>query len=232
MIRSLGDSTFPVAQAGQASWQRPHSVHEKASTICFQVRSATVPVPNRRSASAMSSSKRSGSNRPRAFVRPKKTLIAAVKMCRCFEYGRVDEEAEDDRDVRPDERALEHARRLAVAEAVRDPARDRRPARRPLVQTERDARRVPEHERRHDAADQRQDQIRLAEVAALEAGGTLCLADQERAQNTDEDEHGEEVDHEREPALPPEPRQRRVPVDRSDQRDHGSSAGERGTPRR
>ena len=28
MMRSFGESALPVAQAGQASWQRPHSVHE------------------------------------------------------------------------------------------------------------------------------------------------------------------------------------------------------------
>ena len=28
MIRSFGDRILPVAYAGQASWQRPHSVHE------------------------------------------------------------------------------------------------------------------------------------------------------------------------------------------------------------
>ena len=27
--QSFGESTLPVANAGQASWQRPHSVHEK-----------------------------------------------------------------------------------------------------------------------------------------------------------------------------------------------------------
>ena len=43
MIRSFGESVFPVAQAGQTSWQRPHSVHENASTICFHVRSRDVP---------------------------------------------------------------------------------------------------------------------------------------------------------------------------------------------
>ena len=31
MIRSFGDSALPVAQAGQTSWQRPHSVHENVS---------------------------------------------------------------------------------------------------------------------------------------------------------------------------------------------------------
>ena len=40
MITSFGDSVLPVANAGQASWQRPHSVHENVSSTCFQVRSA------------------------------------------------------------------------------------------------------------------------------------------------------------------------------------------------
>ena len=87
MIRSFGDRAFPVAYAGQTSWQRPHSVQDIASSICFQVRSATVPAPNR-SAASSSTSKSSGSRRPPARVRPKKTLIAAVAMCRCFECGR------------------------------------------------------------------------------------------------------------------------------------------------
>ena len=71
MITSFGDSVLPVANAGQASWQRPHSVHENASIICFHVRSSTVPMPKRISSSGVSSSKRSGSSRPRARVRPK-----------------------------------------------------------------------------------------------------------------------------------------------------------------
>ena len=87
MIRSFGESAFPVAYAGQTSWQRPHSVHDIASSICFHVRSATVPAPKRIAASS-SDSKSSGSSRPRARVRPNKTLIAAVAMCRCFECGR------------------------------------------------------------------------------------------------------------------------------------------------
>ena len=89
MISSLGESTLPVAKAGQASWQRPHSVHENVSSICFQVRSAAVPAPKRMSSSGTSgSSKRSGSRRPGAPVRPYQTLIAAVAMCRCLERGR------------------------------------------------------------------------------------------------------------------------------------------------
>ena len=64
MISSFGESSFPVAYAGQTSWQRPHSVHENVSTISFHVRSAIVPAPKRISSSG--TSKRSGSSRPRA----------------------------------------------------------------------------------------------------------------------------------------------------------------------
>ena len=69
MIKSFGDSSFPVVQAGHTSWQRPHSVQEKVSSVCFQVRSGTVPAPKRISSSG--TSKRSGSSRPRARVRAK-----------------------------------------------------------------------------------------------------------------------------------------------------------------
>ena len=86
MIRSFGDRSLPVAYAGQTSWQRPHSVHETVSIICFQVMSATVPEPSRISSSGTSgSSNTSGSSRPRARVRPKNTFTTAVMMCRCFE---------------------------------------------------------------------------------------------------------------------------------------------------
>ena len=86
MISSFGDSSLPVVQAGQTSWQRPHSVQENVSSVCFQVRSATVPAPKRISSSGPS--KRSGSSRPRARVRVKKTFTAAVAMWRCLEWGR------------------------------------------------------------------------------------------------------------------------------------------------
>ena len=87
MISSFGESSLPVVKAGQTSWQRPHSVHEKVSIVCFQVRSGTVPAP-KRSLSSSATSKRSGSSRPRARVWPKKTFTAAVTMWRCLEWGR------------------------------------------------------------------------------------------------------------------------------------------------
>ena len=55
---------------------------------------------------------------------------------------------------------------------------------------ERDPRRVPQEQRRHDAGDERQDQVGLAHVAALEPGRPLHLADDERRHDAGEDEHG------------------------------------------
>ena len=72
---------------------------------------------------------------------------------------------------------------------------------RPLVQPEGDPRRVPEHERRHDAGDQRENQIGLAEVTPFETCRALRLADQEGADHAGQDENDEQIDEEREPAL-------------------------------
>ncbi len=92
--------------------------------------------------------------------------------------------------------------------------------RRPLVQAERDPRRVPEQQRRDDPGDEREDQVGLAEVAALEARRPLDLADHDRADHADEHQHREHVHHQSEPALVTEPRQRGVAADRADHRDH------------
>ena len=132
----------------------------------------------------------------------------------------VGEEADDEQDVRPDEDPLAHLGPRALAEHLRDRVRDRRGRRGPLVQPGRDQRRVPEQQREHDHRDQPEDQVGLAEVAALEPLGALHLADPERRDHADEDEHDEEVDEEREPALMPEPGKRRAFRDGADQRHH------------
>ena len=92
----------------------------------------------------------------------------------------VGQEAEDDEDVRPDQHALGVMRPPPAAEQVREGPRDRRPARRPLVQVERDQRGVPQEQRRDDARDEGEDQVGLAHVAALEPGRPLQLADRNR----------------------------------------------------
>ena len=46
MIIARGSRGFPVAFAGQAAVQRPHSVHAKPSKTSFQPRSARVRMPN------------------------------------------------------------------------------------------------------------------------------------------------------------------------------------------
>ena len=50
MIIVLGLSGLPVAHAGHASWQRPHSVHVKPSSRSFHDRSSMVLMPKRASA--------------------------------------------------------------------------------------------------------------------------------------------------------------------------------------
>src|SRR4051794_2809840 len=88
MTTSFGDRVLPVKKAGQASWHRPHSVQVMPSTICFQVMSWIVPIPNRIwSSGTAGSSKTSGSRRPLARVRAKKTLNHTTRMWRCFVYG-------------------------------------------------------------------------------------------------------------------------------------------------
>ena len=73
----------------------------------------------------------------------------------------------------------------------------------------------------HDQRDQPEDQVRLAEVAAVEALAAVCtLRIQSGGRDADEDEGREEVDEQREPPLVPEPRERRAAIDRADQRHH------------
>ena len=133
--------------------------------------------------------------------------------------GEVGQEAQDRQDVDPDERALEDLRRLVVGEQMRERVRDRRPACGPFVQVQRDAGRVPEEKADHDRRDQGQDQVGLAQVAALEAARALDLADVDGRDDADEYEHAEDVDEQRVPALVAEPREGRVLVDDPDQRD-------------
>ena len=87
MMRSLGDSGLSVFQAGQADWQRPHSVQVEKSSICFQVKWPISPTPKTVSSSTFSMSMSGVLSRPpRARGRREKaTLMGAKKMCRCFE---------------------------------------------------------------------------------------------------------------------------------------------------
>ena len=132
--------------------------------------------------------------------------------------GEVDEERQDQQHVRPHEYALQRLGRVARAEEAGEGVGHRRPARRPLVQAERDPAGVPQQERRDDPGDHGQDQVGLAEVAALEARRALELADRQRGDHPGQDEHGEDVHQQREPALVAEPRQRGLAVHRADHR--------------
>ena len=114
----------------------------------------------------------------------------------------------------------DHLGAVAAAEQVRDGVRDRRPLGRVLVQAERDPRGVPADQRHDDARDREQDQVGLAQVAAVEPARPLDLADRERGHHADEHHRREHVDQEREPALLAEPRDRRGLRDDPDQRHH------------
>ncbi len=70
-----------------------------------------------------------------------------------------------------------------------------------------------------DPGDHGQDEVGLAEVAALEALRALDLADAERPDHAEQHGHREHVDEQREPALVAEPRQRGVLAHRPDHRD-------------
>ena len=144
----------------------------------------------------------------------------------------VGQEEQDRRYVSPDEHPLEHPGDPVVGEQVREQVRHRRRRGRPLVQPQRDPGGVPQQQRDRDRRDQPQDQVGLAEVAALEALRPLDLADPQRAGHADQHQHREQVDQERVPALVAEPRERGVLVDGPDHGDHDRRAPAPGSPRR
>ena len=108
MIRSLGERRLPVAYAGHTSWQRPHSVHDIVSSICFQVRSDDRAGPE------------ADSILGHLVVVERERLQATPRACaaevhvdaggrdvQVLGVGQVDQEREDDQHVRPDQHALE-----------------------------------------------------------------------------------------------------------------------------
>ena len=88
----------------------------------------------------------------------------------------IGQEAEDGEHVGPHEHALEHARDAVATEQVREQMRHRCRRGRPLVEAERDPGGVPQQQRGGDGRDEGQDEVGLAEVAALEAsaGAAPC----------------------------------------------------------
>ena len=84
MMKVLGLSGFPVACAGHASWQRPHSVQVKPSSRSFQPRSWSVLSPN----VAVSSSRSIFGSSPRGASLRNQMFGNEVAMCRCLENGR------------------------------------------------------------------------------------------------------------------------------------------------
>ena len=77
---------------------------------------------------------------------------------------------------------------------------------------------------------ERQDEIGLAQMAALEAPRALHLADPQRADHPDQHQHREQVDQEGVPALMAQPRERRVLGDHPDHGDHDRRAQHQEAP--
>ena len=99
MIIVLGLSGLPVAQAGQASWQRPHSVHVNPSSRSFQDRSSMVLMPNRASSASRSIFGQLAA-RLHLAQRGVEERRDDVQVLRARQ---VDQEEADQRDVRPEE---------------------------------------------------------------------------------------------------------------------------------
>ena len=96
MISSFGESALPVANAGQASWQRPHSVQENAveHLLPGQVGDRAGAEAQSRRPARRSAAARAGRG---ARVRPKQTLIAGRRDVQVLGVGEVGEEREHER---------------------------------------------------------------------------------------------------------------------------------------
>ena len=216
MISSFGDSSLPVAQAGTDVLAAPALRAREGVERLLPGEVAHRAGPEAHLLlGAVEAQRLEPASRARA---PEEDVHRRGGDVEVLRVGEVDEERQDQEHVRPHEAALEHLGHGPVAEQPRERVRDGRPARRPLVQPQRDPARVPEQQRRDDPRDHRQDQVGLAEVAALEARRAGELADRDRGHHAAQDEHREDVHEQREPALVPEPRQRGVAVHGADQR--------------
>ena len=199
MIRSFGERILPVAYAGHASWQRPHSVHEKPSMhlLLRQVEDrrgaeAQLRRPARRSAAARAARARACARATRSSPRSR-CAGASSTAGSAGSRGR--------REMRPDEDAL----RMAVAgNALRAAPRAGRRDR----SARRDARRVPAEQR------QRRRPRSCARMTSASPrcepwnrAGRTTLRMTTAVDDADEHEHDEEVDHPAEPRLAAEPRQ-------------------------
>ena len=78
----LGERGLSLAKAGQASWQRPHSMQAKASRLSFQVKSGSFSRPK-----TSDFSRSRGASSPLGVDRRRKTLNGPANMCRYLEWG-------------------------------------------------------------------------------------------------------------------------------------------------
>ena len=92
----LGERGLSLAKAGQASWQRPHSMQAKASRLSFQVKSAVFSTPK----TSDFSRSRAGSS-PLGVDAPEEDVERAGEHVEVLGVGDVGDEAVDGDDVGP-----------------------------------------------------------------------------------------------------------------------------------
>ena len=190
MIRCLGLSGFPVFQAGQASWQRPHSVQVKPSSRSFQPRSWSVRSPN---GGVLGLEVELGQLAARGELAEPDVREGRGDV-EVLAERQVAQERRDERDVAPPEQGepgLEDVRREAP-ERHREGVRDEGPGHVTVASRLEGLR---EQLGRDHAADHREDHERVAVE-----GESLGLRDEpahERPADRDEDDDRDDVLHRR-----------------------------------
>ena len=158
MMNVLGLSGLPVVHAGQASWQRPHSVHVKPSSRSFHDRSATVRMPN----VASSASRSIAGSSPRGADLAQRDVGDRGRDVEVLAERQVAQERGDQQHVRPPQ-----DRRTAASSAAGSPPASASPAALAMnapgtVAVRRDLEHLGQQLGRDDPADHAQDQERVA----------------------------------------------------------------------
>ena len=223
MIRSLGERGFSVVQAGQADWQRPHSVQVAKSSICFQVKWPTSPTPNTVSSSTFSMSMSGVESRaPRAGGAREGDVDGRQEDVQVLGVGHEDDEARDDGDVEDEEHGDQYGvgagpeRVQQLGHGVRG---EGAPAVGELSRVGVDLGAAVEEQGDHDAGDHQEDEPGRLGVAPVETGFAveplrgILQADDAEGDEGHEDSDREEVLDEADPVPGPDARDVEVLVE-------------------
>ena len=214
MIRSFGESSFPVAYAGQTSWHRPHSVHENESTISFHVRS---PIGADAEAHLVVRHVEAQRLEPPAPPRAREEDVDCRRRdVQVLRVRQVGEEREDHEHVRPDEDALD-TRGAGIASAI------------PVREERRCAGHSFSPAAMREACQPSSVRTTSAIIARMKSASPRCEPRSASAarpcgstppSRRRRAPRGRTLDERHEPALRAEPRDRPVTVHRADQRHH------------